>query len=117
MRTLLVLTALSAVACGSSPVAPAKVYRADLSVSQPIVGGCADVRCQYSAVVTNAGPDCATRVSVAVVLSEGPGFVLAVGETAGTMRPGQVVTVRGNDWPSNGFNPRVTVAGDPIACP
>lgn len=118
MRRLMIVAALVSAACGASPSAPTKVYTASLSITQPIIGPCADVRCQYSAVVTNAGPDCATRVSVAYTVSEPPfGAVLAVGVSAGTMRPGQAAQVAGNDWPLNGSSVRGSVSGDPIACP
>jgi hypothetical protein len=116
-RLLLLVAALLASGCAdSAPAAPTKVYAAALSVSQPQLGPCSDGQCAYSAVVTNAGPDCATRVSVAVTMLSS-GYVMAVGQTAGTMRPGQVVTVSGRDWPSNGVSPQVSVKGDPIACP
>lgn len=118
MRRLTIVVALVSAACSSSPAAPTKTYAASLSITQPVIGPCADVRCQYSASVTNAGPDCATRVSVAYTASEPPfGVVLAMGISAGTLRPGQTAQVSGNDWPLNGSSIRGFVSGDPMACP
>lgn len=120
MRPWIVLVSLFAVGCGSASTEPTRTYRANLTASLPIVGPCVDVRCTYTAVVTNTGPDCASPVSVAMSLTEPPQFpLLGVGASfSGVLRPNQSVTLSGSDWPVNGrlLDPPAA-SGHAIACP
>lgn len=121
MRTLVVLTAaLLTTACTGSSAAPSRTYQAALTATAPIVGVCQDVRCTFSATITNNGPDCATGVGLALSVTEAPLFpLLGVGAAyVGVLRPNQVVTVNGTDWPRNGvLVTAATASGQPIACP
>lgn len=122
MRYLLVVVAFSTVACGSSPVAPARTYTANLALANgPTLGQCSDQHCSYAVSVVNNGPDCAERVAVAISLTipqtGGRLNASAVGVSApGIVRAGQVVALSGADWPANGSAPRVSVTGAGAAC-
>lgn len=113
--------ALVAAGCGSSSTMPTPVYHAALTATNPIVGACVDVRCTFSSVVTNSGPDCASQVAMAISVTAAPLFPLfGVGASAGgvVLRPGQSVTVTGFDWPKGGIIVTSPAgSGLPIVCP
>lgn len=120
MRALTLVAALLAAGCGSSSTEPTRTYHAVLSTTNPIVGACVDVRCTFTAVVTNSGPDCASQVSMSIALTEGPFFPgMAVGVAVpGVLRAGQSAIVTGADWPKGGIPIAAAEAtGVSIACP
>ncbi len=125
-RYALAFVALLAAGCGAPPSSPSPVYRAVLTASAPIVGACVDVLCAYTAVITNAGPDCAQSPAVALLVVRLPPLVgvaadqaVAVGvSTTGVLKPNQSVTVAGHDWPVNGaLVGSARAAGVAMACP